>query len=103
MEALAAEGEQVVERGLVRLLANLEEVPERVVENEQHAGFGVEIVEDDAELLVAGVAEVLVEALHPGAAIGGGKIVYAEVELGALEGDGPLGGDRDAAGAGDGA
>lgn len=74
------------------------EVPQRVIEDDEHGGKGRELGEKgEAELFVRGCCG-LAHLNHQGFSGGAGKIVDAEVEDGFSEGDGPLGGDGDTGG-----
>ena len=88
-------------------LADQVEVPQGVVEDDQDVGQLVQGGEDFGEPLASRACRldgVLLEGLHPLGAGGAGQVVDAEVEgLIAAVGHGPLDGDGNVAGGGDGA
>jgi hypothetical protein len=74
-----------------------------VIENYQHIGLFVEGNQNFSKPRIAGICSVIGQSGHPLIGAGTGKVVDAQVEgLGAI-GCGPLYGDGDLAGAGDGA
>ena len=103
VEGRAGQRQEAKHLVAVGVRANAMKVPDRVIEDDEHARKGMEVGENAAKLVLEGLFGVGGEPGGPGEGAGRGKIVDAEMELSAAEGDGPLERDRDAASAGNGA
>ena len=68
-------------------------VPERVIDDGEHAGHGVEAGEDVLEDFRIGPVGPEGEQAHPVGRVDDGEVVDAEVEKGRAVGDGPFDGD----------
>src|SRR6266702_2033342 len=79
------------------------QVPDRMIEEDEHAGNFVEVLQDVEQDGFVRTRRVAGKPAHPGVSVGAGKIVYADVKFGWAERQRPLHRDRDVPRAGDGA
>ena len=87
------EGEEVFEVPGKLGGRNAVEIPQRVVEDDQHLGNRVQGAQQVADALGAGLGGAGLQFSEQFAGVRRGQVVHAEMELGGLEGDGPFQGD----------
>ena len=98
MDEVIAGGEELVDACQMTIRADLVEVPDGVVEDDEDLRLGVELGQDLIDAREGGRRSELREGAHPLLCGVGGKVVDADVEFGVAIGHGPLDRDRDLSG-----